>query len=49
MKVRSVTTGLVFDWPTETCEALRLNGSVEPVADEPKEAKKATAPRSSKK
>lgn len=44
MKVKSVTTGLIFDWPTETCEALILNGSVEPVEDEsPTPRKKTTA------
>lgn len=48
MKVRSVTTGVTFDWPTATCEALLLNGAVEPVNDEPKPAKK-TAPKPSQK
>lgn len=49
MKVRSVTTGLVFDWPTETCAALLLNGSVEPVKDEPKPVSKKAAPKPSEK
>lgn len=48
MKVRSVATGLVFDWPEGVCESLMLTGAVEPVEAEPKPAKKAAAKPSEK-